>query len=318
LKTLSVQLNINSNLKSSHYWITRFSNKRNSRMSMTEAQQQKILQEWRASAPYWERYASTFRAMFAPVTNALIEDAGIVRGQSILDVAGGAGEPSLTIAETVGPTGSVTYTDAVAEMVGAAQSEAHKRGITNISFRQCSGDSLPFEGSSFDAAVCRLGVMFFPDPLAALRGMLRVTKPNGALALVVWHKSELNPFLHLVTDVLSRYVETPPTAPDAPGAFRFAEPGVLAHILRKAGAGNVRERVLKFQMEAPISIDEFWELRSQTSGTLREKLSTLSDKQVMSIAQDVKNAVGEFFRGGHMSFPAQMIIVIGGKQQNHD
>jgi ubiquinone/menaquinone biosynthesis C-methylase UbiE len=284
---------------------------------MNEAEQQKILQEWRASAPFWERHASTIRVMFAPVTDALIQDAAIVKGQSILDVAGGAGEPSLTIAETVGPTGSVTYTDAVAEMVAAAQTEAQRRGVTNVQFRRCSGDSLPFESSSFDAVVCRLGVMFFPDPLVALREMLRVTKPNGALALVVWHKSELNPFLHLVTDVLSRYVETPPPDPDAPGAFRFAEPGVLAHILREAGATNVRERLLKFSMEAPISIDEFWELRSETSGTLREKLSSLSDKQVTKVAEDVKEAVREFFRGGQMSFPAQMIIVTGRKQQNH-
>ena len=68
-----------------------------------EVKQQKILQEWRASAPYWERHASTFRVMFAPVTDALIKDAGIVKDQSVLDVAGGAGEPSLTIAETLGP-----------------------------------------------------------------------------------------------------------------------------------------------------------------------------------------------------------------------
>ena len=282
-----------------------------------EVKQQKILQEWRASAPYWERHASTFRVMFAPVTDALIKDAGIVKGQSVLDVAGGAGEPSLTIAETLGPKGSVTYTDAVAEMVAAAQSEAQRRGVTNISFRQCSADSLPFDSASFDAVVCRLGVMFFPNPLAALREMLRVTKPGGALILVVWHKSELNPFLHLVTDVLSRYVETPPADHDAPGAFRFAEPGSLANILKEAGARDVRERLLKLRMEAPISIDEFWELRSETSGTLREKLSTLSDRQATRVAQDVKETVHEFFRGGQMSFPAQMIIVTGRKQQNH-
>ena len=284
---------------------------------MDEVEQQKILQEWRASALYWERHASTFRVMFAPVTDALIKGAGIVKGQSVLDVAGGAGEPSLTIAQTVGPTGSVTFTDAVAEMVAATQSEAQRRGVTNMSFRQCSGDSLPFENASFDAVVCRLGVMFFPDPLAALREMLRVTKPNGALALAVWHKSELNPFLHLVADVLSRYVGTPPADPDAPGAFRFAEPGVLADILREAGAASVRERLLKFGMEAPISIDEFWELRSQTSGTLREKLATLSDEQVSRVAQGVKHAVREFFSEDQMSFPAQMIIVTGRKQENH-
>src|SRR5206468_8824354 len=136
---------------------------------MTEVEQQQILQEWRESAPYWERHASTIKAMFAPVTDALIKDAAISEGQSVLDVAGGAGEPSLTISEVVGATGSVTYTDAVAEMVAAAESEAQRRDITNIRFRQCSADSLPFESASFDTVVCRLGAMFFPDPPAALR-----------------------------------------------------------------------------------------------------------------------------------------------------
>ena len=281
---------------------------------MTAVKQEEILQEWRKSAPYWERHVSTIRAMFAPVTDALIKDAGIVKGQSVLDVAGGAGEPSLTIAETVGPTGSVVCTDAVAEMVEAAKREAHRRGLKNVSFYQCAADVLPFSNNSFDSVVSRLGAMFFPDPLSALREMLRVTKPDGALTLVVWHKSEVNPYFYLVTDVLSRYVETPPADPDAPGAFRFAEPGALAHILTEAGAMNVQEHLFKFRIEAPISIDEFWGLRSEMSGTLREKLGTLSEEQATSVAQDVKDAVREFFPDGKMSFPAQMIIVTGRKR----
>src|SRR6266571_1957537 len=292
--------------------------KRVSSISVTAAKQRAVLQEWRESAPYWEKHGATIRAMFAPVTDALIKDAGIGKGQAVLDIAGGAGEPSLTIAEIVGPTGSVTYTDAVVEMVEAAKRDAQRRGITNVSFRQCSAGSLPFSNDFFDVVISRLGVMFFPDPLAALREMLRVTKPKGALTLVVWHKSELNPFSYIVTDVVSRYVDSPPADPDAPGAFRFAEPGALAHILKEAGAGDVCERLFRFRMEAPISIDEFWELRSATSGTLREKLGSLSEDQATRVAQAVKEAVREFFPKGQMNFPAQMIIVTGRKQQNHD
>jgi len=191
----------------------------------------KVLQEWTESAPFWEKYSATLRKIFEPVTLALIEDAGIATGQSVLDVAGGPGEPSLTIAERVGPTGSVMCTDAVAEMVEAAEREADRRGITNVSFRQCMADALPFDDDSFDVVISRLGVMFFPDPSAALREMSRVTKPGGAVALAVWDESEHNPFLHVVTEVMSRYVETPPADPDALGAFRFAEPGKLASIL---------------------------------------------------------------------------------------
>jgi ubiquinone/menaquinone biosynthesis C-methylase UbiE len=271
------------------------------------------LREWSESAPYWEKHSATIRTMFAPVTRALIEDASIVRGQSVLDVAAGPGEPSITIAETVGPSGSVMCTDAVADMVQAAERETHRRGIANISFRQCTANSLPFDNDSFDTVVSRLGAMFFPDTLAALREMLRVIKRGGALALVVWHKSELNPFLHVVTDIISDYVETSPADPDAPGAFRFAEPGKLASILTDAGAMDVSERVLKFHIAAPISVEQFWVMRSETSDTLREKLAKLNSQQIVRVASEVQEAVREFFPNNQMNFPAQMIIVTGSK-----
>ena len=172
---------------------------------MSQVQLSDTLREWRDSARYWEIHARTIQKMFAPVTAALIEEAGIIEGDSVLDVAGGPGEPSLTIAEKVGPAGFVTCTDAVAEMVAAAESEAARRGVKNIQFQQCQADSLPFENNSFDATVSRLGVMFFPDPVAALRDMVRVTKKEGALSFAVWHESNANPFGYIVTDVVSRH-----------------------------------------------------------------------------------------------------------------
>ena len=57
---------------------------------MSDTQTDAVLREWRESARYWEKHSGTIRAMFAPVTRALIKDAGIVKGQSVLDVAGGA------------------------------------------------------------------------------------------------------------------------------------------------------------------------------------------------------------------------------------
>lgn len=281
---------------------------------MTKSETIDLLRDWRESASYWQKHSATIRSMFAPVTQALIEEAEIIEGDAVLDVAGGPGEPSITIAELVGPNGSVTCTDAVAGMVAAAKSEAAHRGLTNIDFRQCLADSLPFENNSFDVAVSRLGAMFFPDPVAALREMLRVTKKEGALSFAVWDKSELNPFAYVVTNVMSRYVDMPPVDPEAPGAFRFAQPGKLARILSEAGAIKIRERELIFRIEAPISREEFWEMRSGTSGTLREKLATLPTEQAQRVSSEVLEAVREFFPNNQMSFPARMIIATGRKQ----
>ena len=272
-----------------------------------------ILNGWRESAKYWAKYSATIRTMFMPLTRALIEQAGIHEGQSVLDVAGGPGEPSLTIAGVVGPSGSVTHTDAVSEMVETARAEAHRRGISNIQFRQCTADSLPFPDNSFDVVVSRLGVMLFADPHASLREMLRVTKPGGVVGCAVWHKSELNPFSYVITDIVDQHVKPAAADPDAPGAFRFAETGKLSNLMRQAGANDVEENVLHFDMAAPISPQEFWTMRSQTSDTLRIKLEQLPPDEQSKIARQVEQAVAEFFPSNQMKFPAQMIIVTGRK-----
>lgn len=272
-----------------------------------------VLREWRDNAPYWDQHADTIRTMFEPVTHALIEEASIVEGYSVLDIAGGTGEPSITIAEFVGLIGQVTCTDAVPEMLVAAQKHSRRRGVNNIRFRQCIPDSLPFETDSFDAVVCRLGAMFFPEPVAALREMVRVLKPERNLALAVWGENQFNPFMFKVTDVLARHIESAPIDPDAPTANRFAEKGKLATLLSEAGATRIAERVLDFQIAAPISREQFWELRATTSGTLREKLSTLTPEKQEQIRQEVIESVEEFFPDGQMSFPAQILIVSGAK-----
>jgi SAM-dependent methyltransferase len=268
-----------------------------------------VLNEWRETAKYWTRHSATIRTMFAPLTEALIQHAQIHEGQSVLDVAGGAGEPSLTIAEVVGPTGSVTCTDAVLEMVEAARQEADHRGIKNVLFRQCSADALPFPDNSFDAVVSRLGVMFFPDPHAAIREMLRVAKPGGNLALAVWHKSDVNPFCYLISGIMEKHVASPPADPDAPNAFRFAEPGKLARVVQECGAVDVSEHVIAFDITASLSSQEFWAMRSETSDTLRGKLAKLSEEERSDLAREVEQAVQPFFPHNQMKFPAMMIIV---------
>jgi SAM-dependent methyltransferase len=170
---------------------------------------------------------------------------------------------------------------------------------------------LPFADGLFDAVVCRLGAMFFPDPLAALREMLRVVKPGGRVALAVWDKSDLNPFCYIITDVVSRFVETPPADPDAPNAFRFAEPGKLAGILDEAGAIDVTECVVRFDVAAPISPAAFWNMRAETSDTLRSKLKSLPSDRQTQIGEEVQDAVREFFPQDRMKFPTQMILVSG-------
>jgi SAM-dependent methyltransferase len=249
--------------------------------------------------------------MFAPITDALIEVASIGERHSVLDVAGGAGEPSLTIAQAAGPSVSLTFTDAVGGMVSTSREQARSRRLNNIHFAQCIGEALPFLSETFDVVFCRLGVMLFPDPATAIREMLRVAKPGGRIALAVWGPRDSNPFFHLLADIMSRYVDSPPEDPDAPGAFRFASAGKLAGMLRASGAIEVTERVVDFTLDAPLTPAQFWGVRVELSDTLRDKVAQLSAAQVSRAAQEGEEAGRPFYQDGHMRFPAKVLVVSG-------
>jgi ubiquinone/menaquinone biosynthesis C-methylase UbiE len=280
---------------------------------MTPEEQNKALDSWQTSARYWDKYRVLIEQMFAPLTSGLIEEARIGIGQKVLDIGGGSGEPSLTISSIVGPTGSVMYTDPAAGMVESAQAEAHRRGLTNIRFRQCSADDLPFPDRTFDVAVGRLSAMFFVDPVKAVREALRVILEGGYVSFVVWGPKEANPFFSVIADVIDRFVEGPPEDSGARDAFRFAAPGKLAGILEQADAKNVTQHQLNFQIEAAISFEQFWQLRTKMSGTLREKMARLAPAQLPTIKQAVADAARRYFTSGTMSFPAEALIVSGKK-----
>ncbi len=280
---------------------------------MTPEEQNKALDAWQTSARYWDKYRVLIEQMFALLTSGLIEEARIGIGQKVLDIGGGSGEPSLTISSIVGPTGSVMYTDPAAGMVESAQAEAHRRGLTNIRFRQCSADDLPFPDRTFDVAVGRLSAMFFVDPVKAVREALRVILEGGYVSFVVWGPKEANPFFSVIADVIDRFVESPPEDSGARDVFRFAVPGELAGILQQAGAKNVVERRLDFQIEAAVSFEQFWQLRTEMSGTLREKMARLAPTQLPTVKQAVADAARRYFVSGTMNFPAEALIVGGRK-----
>jgi hypothetical protein len=132
-----------------------------------------------------------------------------------------------------------------------------------------------------------------------------------ALALAVWDRSDFNPYMHIVDHVISRYDDTTTLDPDPPGSFRFADRDKLSTMLFDAGADWVQQNTFEFRIEAPISPEEFWELRVGTSATLRQKVAGLPPEQARRAAIEAIGAVRPFFADNQMSFPAQMLIVMG-------
>ena len=271
--------------------------------------EQEVIQRWTGSAPFWEKHREVIREMFAPVTQALAEDAEIGPGQAILDVGTGPGEPALSLSGLAGPEGKIIGVDPVAEMVEAARRAAQRTGTRNVEFEVASGESLPFADERFDAAVSRFGIMFVPAPAAAVREMLRVLKPGKKLSLAVWHHADRNPFHYALSRVMERYVQSPPLAPDALDAFRFAEPGKLLAILERAGITGASERLLQFEIQAAMPLEEFWMLRIEMSEKLRDKLAKLSQEQRIAVERESRESLAEFSKADRMSFPAEVLII---------
>jgi SAM-dependent methyltransferase len=251
--------------------------------------------------------------MFAPVTLALIENAGIVRGFAVLDVATGPGEPALDVAAFVGPEGRVVGADLVPEMVAAARRASGRLGLRNTQFDVAPADSLPYPADTFDAVISRFGAMFFPSPVDAVREILRVLKPGRKLALAVWHSAETNPFFYTLSRVIERFMDTPPPAQENSDAFRFAASGKLCEVFREAGVLGPSERLLQFTIRAPLSPEDFWTLRREMSEKLREAFAKLSGDQLAEARRQSIEALSAYYHDGAMSLPAEVLIVSGVK-----
>jgi ubiquinone/menaquinone biosynthesis C-methylase UbiE len=275
--------------------------------------EQEVINRWSGSAPFWEKHHEIIRQMFAPITQALVKDGQVAGHQVVLDVATGPGEPALSVAALVGPEGKVFGVDPIPEMVAAARRAADRLELRNVQFDVAFADHLPFPADTFDAVISRFGVMFFPSPVDALREMLRVLKPGRKLALAAWHFAERNPFHYSLSRVIDRYVDSPPPAPDALDAFRFASLGKLRQVLQEAGAIASSERLLQFTIQAPISVEDFWALRIEMSDKLREKIAALSKDQRTEVNRQALDSLREYSTGREMSFPAEVLIVSGAK-----
>jgi SAM-dependent methyltransferase len=266
---------------------------------------------WRKSAPYWEKYRDITRIMFSPVSEALIAETKIARGSKVLDVGTGPGEPALSIAGLVGSEGRVTGIDPAPEMIEAAGRAAGRAGLDNVHFEVGPDDMLPFEGNVFDGAVSRFVAMFFPDPLQSIREILRVLKPGGHAAFAVWSFVDNNPFFYVFERVVERYVA--PSPPGAPDPFRYATPGQLRAILELAGMSGTSDRLLQFKIEAPVSVEDFWSVRSEMSDRLRSKIGALPAEQREEIRRQVIDGLRPYATGSGMALPAEVRIVGGRK-----
>ena len=134
----------------------------------------------------WRRWNPTLDYWYGEVTREMLDLARIQPGQRILDIAAGAGEPAVSAAERVGPSGYVLATDISEGIVELALQVARERGLKQVDTRAMDGEKLDLPDVSFDAVLCRLGLMYMPHPVAALREWRRALKRGvGSLSLCI-------------------------------------------------------------------------------------------------------------------------------------
>lgn len=118
----------------------------------------------------------------------LLELAELQPGERVLDVACGTGNISLPATKAVGPQGRVVGVDLAEGMIAQARRKAQQMGLANIDLRVGDAEHLDLENGLFDAVLCGLGVLFFPDQPAAAREWHRLLRPGGRVVFSAWRQ----------------------------------------------------------------------------------------------------------------------------------
>ncbi|MDO8448825.1 MAG: class I SAM-dependent methyltransferase [Rhodoferax sp.] len=209
---------------------------------------------WDKGADGWNKHATLIRSWLHDVTAAMLDAAGVAPGSRVLDIAAGAGDQTLDVARRVGPQGYVLATDISARMLALAQENLRAAGLQHVETRLADAQALGLAGSDFDAAVCRLGLMFCANPLDALSGTRQALKPGGRLAAVVFSQPQHNPCLAIMMATALQHAGVPAKQPFEPGTLlSLGKPGLLAQLLDDAGFVNIEVQSVSAPFRVPSS-----------------------------------------------------------------
>jgi ubiquinone/menaquinone biosynthesis C-methylase UbiE len=267
--------------------------------------------DWNRAAAGWRQRAAAGGGD-TTLTDRLIAMAGIRTGQRVLDLACGVGDPALAIAALVGPAGTVLGLDLTQAMLDGARAFAQQRGLGNVAFRRIDSElDLGVPDRSFDAATCRFGLMFMPDPARALATVRRALKPGARVAVCTWGPPERVPYFSVLNEIVRRHADLPQADPAAPGPMRLSTPEVLAGILRDAGFGAVETDSLETFGQVADTPEAYWEARTEPSGQLGMTLASLPEETRRAIREDAIRTLQEMFPTGPVRLGGEVLVAAG-------
>jgi ubiquinone/menaquinone biosynthesis C-methylase UbiE len=271
--------------------------------TMDNAQlKQEELTKWTRVAPGWRAHDPRMIRAFGVVSKSMLEASEVRKGNRVLDIASGTGEPAIPFAEAVGPQGFVLGTDFVEEMLGFAREKAAAKNLKNIEFRQADGESIDVPPGSFDIVSIRWGLMFMPNPVACVRQAKRALKRGGRIAVACWASPEQNPWLTIPMGILRRHLDVPPPQPGVPNVFSFADPKRIEAVLKEGGFEGVEVRPLDVVPADFSNTDEYFKWVLEIVGpvaALWARLPVEKREQVAKeVASQVQDARGEVHQKG--------------------
>lgn len=259
----------------------------------------------------WVRWREVWEGAAQPVSDRLVELAGLAAGHSVLDLATGLGEPALTAAQRVGRDGRVMATDFSPAMLHEAAVRAEAAGLTNIEFRVMDAETPDLDPATFDAILCRWGFMFVPDLEGSLRRLTALLKPGGRLAAATWGPSDEVPVIRTSAAVVTRVAPIPDPPAGALHAFRLSDRSILLGAMEQAGLAEVSCEEVSVAFEF-ASAEEYTQLRRDMT-TLDAQLAERHPPDVVEAAwQAVTEAARAFDDGkGRLRFVNTVLCYSG-------
>lgn len=265
-------------------------------------------QQWQDYAGGWNDWAPLLESWLGEATERMLDLAGVAAGSHVLDVAAGAGGQSVSAGRRVGSTGSVLATDLSPAILEHAQRAAASAGLSNVATRELDGEELHrLPAESFDAAISRVGLIYFPNRRAALAGIHHALRDGGRFATVTYSTAANNGFFSLPVSIIRDRAALPPPAAGQPGPFSLADPEVLERDLTQAGFRDVVVELVDAPVRLP-SAAECVRFERESFGALHQMLATLDTAEQDDVWDEIGRALSRYDTADGFVGPCELLI----------
>jgi SAM-dependent methyltransferase len=252
---------------------------------------------WEAMAPRWEHRRELLERSTRPVSEWLVSRLDPQPGQTILELAAGAGETGFLAARRLGAGGRLITSDGEPEMVEAARRRAAELGLGNVELRVLDLERIELPGASVDGVLCRFGYVLRGESPRALGEIRRVLRPGGHFAFSVWGERERNPWMTVPVDAMARRGRLRPPSEEEARRSARRTPAAIAGMLHAAGF----EEPLIEELPLPhrfADAGELWLWVSELRGPVALALAELTDAERAEIRAEIESAAA-LPRGGY-------------------